>query len=53
MSDSFTDSVRRDAVEVQVQLQHVDARLAEQARDSTDVAQMLAFIDASERALAR
>ena len=29
------------------------AKLAEQARDSADVAQMLAFIDGSERALAR
>ncbi|HEU4664364.1 MAG TPA: acyl-ACP--UDP-N-acetylglucosamine O-acyltransferase [Dokdonella sp.] len=29
------------------------ARLAEQAKDNADVAQMLAFIDASERALAR
>jgi UDP-N-acetylglucosamine acyltransferase len=34
-------------------LSEARARLAEQARDSTDVAQMLAFIDASERALAR
>ncbi|TCO38765.1 acyl-ACP--UDP-N-acetylglucosamine O-acyltransferase [Dokdonella fugitiva] len=34
-------------------LSEARARLAEQARDSTDVAQMLAFIEASERALAR